>query len=216
RLKEKGKDDTLKLVQDISDIAKFVYVRQKEQLGDGHAILQAKDMVGDEPVAVLFGDDIVDSKIPCIKQMFRVYEKYQDPVIAVFEVPKEEVSYYGVIAGVETEDRVYQIKELVEKPPAGKAPSNLAIVGKYIITPEVFQALENADAGLTDGEIRLIDGFRALLKTRSIYGYKFAGTWYNCGNKLEYLKAVVNFGLRHEEVKEGFEKHLKEIAKKIS
>ncbi|MFH1508557.1 MAG: UTP--glucose-1-phosphate uridylyltransferase GalU [bacterium] len=211
RLKQGGKDDSLKLVKDISDLARFVYVRQKEQLGDGHAVLQAKQLIQNEPVAIIFGDDIIDQPTPYLKEMIEIYEKYKDPVIALGEVPKSEVSNYGVIKGKEIEDNLFQIMKFVEKPKPKDAPSNLVFVGRVIMTPELLKVLENSEAGLKDGEIRMADAFRKLIETRVMYGHKFSGTWYNCGNKLEYLKAVVNYGLRHPEVKDGFKKYLKDI-----
>jgi len=199
RLKEKGKTKVLEQVQSVSKLAKFVYIRQMEPRGDGHAILHAKDLVGDEPVAVLFGDDLVDHDVPCIKQLMNIYEKYRDPVIALNRIPKKNISQYGVIGGKDMGDRTHEITSFVEKPAPEEAPSDLAVIGKYIITPEVFEELEKEPAG-KGGEIRLADAFINLLKRRSIYGYEFEGTRYDCGNKREFLKAQIDFGLRHDEV----------------
>ncbi|MBU1029302.1 UTP--glucose-1-phosphate uridylyltransferase GalU [Patescibacteria group bacterium] len=199
RLKEKGKTKELDEVRAVSNLANFIYIRQKEPRGDGHAILQAKDLIGDEPCAVLFGDDIVDHEKPCIAQLMEVYEKYRDPVIAVQHIPKKDISSYGVIDGKQMNDRTYEVVGFVEKPKPEEAPSDLAVIGKYIITPEVMAALENAPAG-KDGEIRLADAFQSLLGKRSIYAYNFEGTRYDCGNKLQFLIASVDYGLKHAEV----------------
>jgi len=212
RLKEKGKAKQLKQIMDISDMAKFVYIRQKNPLGDGHAILCAKDLIDDdESVAVLFGDDIVDAKKPCLKQMIEVYEKYQDPVIAALEVPKKDIKNYGCIDGKLINDRVYSVNGLVEKPEPAKAPSNLAVIGKYIITPDIMQALETIGKGShNDGEIRLIDGFLRVLKKRNVLAYSFEGQRYDCGDKLGFLKANVAYGLKHPDLKTEFKKFLKQ------
>ncbi|MFH1047923.1 MAG: UTP--glucose-1-phosphate uridylyltransferase GalU [Patescibacteria group bacterium] len=199
RLKEKGKNKELAEVQAISTLANFIYIRQKEPRGDGHAILQAKDIVGDEPCAVLFGDDIVDHDVPCIGQLMKIYEKYRDPVIAVQRIPKQDISGYGVIAGTELGERTHEVTGFVEKPKPEEAPSDLAVIGKYIITPEVFEELEKEPAG-KDNEIRLADAFIALLGKRSVYAYEFEGTRYDCGNKMQFLTAAVDFGLKHSEV----------------
>lgn len=212
RLKQKGKDDELAEIMKISDMASFVYIRQKTPLGDGHAILCAKDLIDDdEPVAVLFGDDLVDSKKSVLKQMIETYEKYKDPVIAIMEVENKDIKNYGCIDGKEMDDRIYNIKSLVEKPDPKDAPTNLAVIGKYIITPDVLEALTTINKGsLDDGEIRLIDGFKKVLKKRSIVGYSFEGKRYDCGDKLGFLKATVAYGLKHPELKKDFLKYLEE------
>ncbi len=217
RLREKGKDRELAEVRHISELASFAYIRQKNPLGDGHAILMAKDFVGDEPCVVLFGDVVVQSEVPCVEQMLRVFDRYQDPVIAVQRVPMKEVSKYGVVAGRQVADRTYEVSELVEKPKPAEAPSDLAIIGRYIITPEVFQALEKAKPSV-GGEIRLIDAFRALKGRRSIYAYDFEGRWYDCGDKLQFLVATVDYGLQHAEVnKDGaFTSFLRNRVKELS
>lgn len=216
RLEEKGKKDLLEKVREVTKLASFVYTRQHEPKGDGHAILQAKDLIGDEAVAVLFGDDLVDHEVPCIKQLMDVYEKYRDPVIAVQHIPKKDISGYGVVDAVETAPRTYEVKGFVEKPKPEEAPSDLAVIGKYIITPEVIEALTTAGASV-GGEIRLADAFISLLGKRSIYAYDFEGTRYDCGNKREFLKAAIDFGLKHEEVNgDGkFAEFIKERAKTL-
>lgn len=214
RLRQKGKDKDLAEVKRISDLASFVYVRQKTPRGDGDAILLAKELIGDEPCVVMYGDDIVDAKVPLSAQLIKLYEKYKDPILAVQKVPKKEISKYGVIKGSKVRARTYEIIDLVEKPKPEKAPSDLAIIGRYIITPEVFEALENAEVS-ADGELRLIDAFRALKERRSIYAYEFEGTRYDCGNKLQFLIAAVDYGLKHKEVNKNgeFTAFLKQRAK---
>ncbi|MFH0854477.1 MAG: UTP--glucose-1-phosphate uridylyltransferase GalU [bacterium] len=211
-LVEKGKHNFLEKIYKISKLAKFVYVRQPEPLGDGHALLCAKNLINNEPCAVLYGDDIVYSKVPCLKQMIEVYEKYKDTIIALEEVEKKDVEKYGIVKiskKQEMEDRIYKIKDIAEKPLIKDAPSNLAIVGKYIITPEVFEILEKIKPDKSK-EIRLADALKKFLRKRNIYGYKFEGVRYDCGSKMGFLKATVEFGLRHEEAGEEFRKFLKE------
>ncbi|OIO33109.1 MAG: UTP--glucose-1-phosphate uridylyltransferase [Candidatus Yonathbacteria bacterium CG_4_10_14_3_um_filter_47_65] len=211
RLNESGKKKQLDEVRAISELCNFFYVRQKQPLGDGHAILQAKDLVGDdEPVAVLFGDDIIDAKRPALRQMMDVYERYDEPVIAVMRVPKGDKEKYGIVEAKRVAERISEISSLVEKPKPNTVKSNLAITGKYIITPEVFQALVHAKPG-KDGEIRLIDAFRALVHTRKLYAYEFEGRRYDCGNKLQFLEATIDYGLRHPEVMSGLKRYLKGI-----
>jgi len=189
-------------------MAKFSFVRQPKPLGDGDALLRARHLIGDEPCAVLFGDDIVDAEKPCIGQLMDVFYKYESPVLALMEVPKEEVSSFGVVGATKVEDRVYAIKELVEKPKMEEAPSNLIIVGKYIITPTVFDALEKVVPG-KDGEIRLADALISMLGKQAFYGYKFEGKRYDCGSKLGFLEATVDYALKHKEVKDAFRDFLK-------
>lgn len=210
-LKKKGKSELLRQVEKIYSLARFYYVRQKAPLGDGHAILQARHLIGpEESVAVLFGDDVVEAKTPVIKQLIDVYEKYRDPVIAVERVDKREVEKYGIIDGAVVENRTYQVRSLVEKPKTAEAPSNLAIIGKYVITPDVLGALSKIKPDKS-GEIRLIDAFRAIVKHRPIYAHEFTGQRFDCGSKLGFLKATVQFGLKHQEVKKDFAKYLKSV-----
>lgn len=211
RLKQSGKNDLLKEIDRISNLANFYYVRQKTPLGDGHAVLQAKDLIGkNEPVAVLFGDVVAQSKVPVLRQLINVYEKYHDPIIAVERVDKKEVSKYGVVDAVKIEERTYRVKGLVEKPKPDEAPSNLAVTGKYIITPDILEALAKIKSG-RNKEIRLIDGFREVVKKRAIYAYEFEGTRYDCGSKIGFLQATVEFGLKHPELKGDFAKYLKQV-----
>jgi len=210
-LEARGKSDLLEQVRAISNIT-VSYVRQGETLGLGHAVLVAKDLVGDEPFAVLLGDDIIDSAVPCMRQMVDVFERKGDPVIAVYKVPRDEIDAYGVIDGVadREDDRVYRIRDLVEKPAAHEAPSDLAIIGRYILTPDVFEALERTprDRG---GEIQLTNGIRALKDRRPLYGYRFEGVRHDAGNKLGFLKATVEFALKREDLGGPFREYLKTL-----
>src|SRR5262245_23642522 len=209
-LEERGKTELLDQVRAISSMINVSYVRQGETLGLGHAVLMAKDLVGDEPFAVMLGDDIIDSAVPCMKQMVEVFDRHQGPVIAVHQVPRSEISAYGVIDGVAEGDsgRVYRIKDLVEKPKAEEAPSDLAIIGRYILTPDIFTALEKTprDAG---GEIQLTNGLRALAQGRTLYGYRFEGVRHDAGNKLGFLKATVEFALKRPDLGDAFRQYLK-------
>ena len=211
-LEERGKTDLLEQVRSISNLINISYVRQGESLGLGHAVLMAKDLVGDEPFAVMLGDDIIDSAVPCMKQMVDVFGRHGGPVIAVQQVPKSEISAYGVIDGVPepNADRVYRIKDLVEKPRAEEAPSDLAIIGRYILTPDVFKELENTprDKG---GEIQLTNGLRQLSRQRSLFGYRFEGRRHDAGNKLGFLKATVEFALKRPDLGGPFREYLKSL-----
>jgi UTP--glucose-1-phosphate uridylyltransferase len=211
-LEERGKTDLLEQVRAISSMITVSYVRQGEQLGLGHAVLVARHLVGDEPFAVMLGDDIIDAEVPCMKQMKEVFERHGGPVIAVQQVPRSEISAYGVIAGetVGGSERVYRVTDLVEKPRADEAPSDLAIIGRYILTPDIFEALEKTprDKG---GEIQLTNGLRSLLETRPLYGYRFDGVRHDAGNKLGFLRATVEFALKREDLGEPFRQYLKSL-----
>lgn len=209
-LERKGKDEQLKEIQRISELASFCYVRQKEPLGLGHAILVARALVGNEPFAVLLGDDIIDAEVPCLRQMISAFDKYRSSIIAVQQVPREETSSYGIIDHKPVEDSVYRIEDLVEKPTPDTAPSDLAIIGRYILTPEIFDALEQTlpDEG---GEIQLTNGLRILLRTQAIYGLAFRGRRYDAGSKLGFLKATVQFALKRPDLAPGFRSYLKTL-----
>jgi len=209
-LEERGKADLLGSVREISDLIPVSYVRQKSALGLGHAILQAKDLVGREPFAVMLGDDIVDSSEPCIGQMMRLYARRGNPVIAIQEVPPSETRRYGIVAGEPDGDRVVRITGMVEKPPPEKAPSNLAIIGRYLLPPEIFEILEStrSDAG---GEIQLTTALATLLERRPIDGYLFEGKRYDAGDKLGFLKATVEFALKREDLGGPFREYLKTL-----
>lgn len=206
-LEQRGDKDLLMIVKKISDMANVAYVRQKEALGLGHAILMAQELIGNEPFACILGDDIIDSEQPCIGQLLDVFREKEGPVIAIEEVDPSAVSSYGVIAGKQISDHLYQITDMVEKPSREEAPSNLAIIGRYVLTPDLFESLQEV-APDRKGEIQLTNGLRSLLKKRPIYGYKFKGTRYDAGNKLGFLKATVEFALKRNDLGEAFKKYL--------
>jgi len=210
-LKHHEKYDFLKLVEDISDLAHIYYTRQKEPKGLGHAILCAEAFVGNEPFAVMLGDDVVDSSIPCLKQIIDIYNKFQASIIGVQEVPIEDSNKYGIINGVQIENNVYSVKDLIEKPEIDKAPSNVAILGRYIITPKIFEILEYTKPG-KNGEIQLTDALIKLIELEPIYAYRFSGERYDLGDKMGFLKANVDFALKNKDLSEGFLSYLKQVA----
>lgn len=213
RLEQKNKLKELEQIKAIGKLAKFAFVRQNKPLGDGHAVLCAIPFIDlDEPVAVLFGDDIIDGKKPALKQLLEVYEEYHDPVIALQKVPKKQVSSYGVIGGKAVRKNVWEVREFVEKPLVEEAPSDLIVIGRYVLTPEIIALLPTVRAG-KDGEIRLADAFAAYLKKdRALYGCVFEGTRYDCGNKLGFLKAQVELGLKHPEIGKDVKKYLRSLS----
>lgn len=214
RLEQKKKLKELEEISAIGRLAKFSFVRQAKPLGDGHAVLSALPFVDQhEPVAVLFGDDIFDAKVPGLKQMIDVYEKYNDPVIGLVEVPKKDVHKYGVVGGKDLGKFVTEINQFVEKPQPKEAPSNLIAVGHYILTPEIMQLLRDVKPG-KDGEIRLADAFIAHLKHgKAIYGRTMQGKRYDCGNKLGLIQAAIEFGLKHPDIKKELKAYLKNVIK---
>ena len=207
-LYEKGKDMELHQVREIAEMANIFFVRQKEALGLGHAILCAKEFIGDEPFAVLLGDDIIDSQQPCLAQLLEAYESYRSPVLALEQVPMENISSYGCVRANHLKNRVYEVLDLVEKPPVAEAPSDLAIIGRYILTPGIFPILENQEPG-KGGEIQLTDAIRTLSRQEPIYGCKFDGVRHDCGDKLGFLKATVDMALKREEFNGDFEAFLR-------
>ncbi len=209
-LKAKGKHKLLSEVQRIANLVTFCYIRQKKALGLGHAVLTAKRIVGNEPFAVLLGDDIIDAQIPVLKQMLDVYRRYPATILAIQKVPKSQTGQYGIIDARKIEDGVYLVKDLVEKPSPAKAPSNLAIIGRYILMPEIFSALEHTRPGKGD-EIQLTDGLRLLMKKQPIYAYEIKGVRYDAGDKLGFLKATVEFGLKNREFGDDFRNYLKKL-----
>jgi len=209
-LKERGKEKMLSQVREISELAEIAYIRQKQALGVGHAVYLAKNLVGREPFAVLFADDIIYSEVPCTRQLVEVFEEVQGAVIAIQEVPEDEVEKYGIIAGKELSPGLYQVEDLVEKPPPSKAPSNLAIVGRYILTPEIFDELAHIEVDHT-GELQLTTGLRLLLKKQRIYAYRFQGIRYDAGNKVGFLKATVEYALRRTDLGKEFRDYLKSL-----
>ena len=199
-LVEKRKHDLLEEVRKVSNLAKFIYVRQPQPLGDGHAILCAKEVIGNEPFAVLFGDDLVDSETPAIQQLMNVYEKTESCVIGLEKIPLEDSNKYGMVVPKSQNGREIEIKSLVEKPDPKDAPSDLGIIGKYVCTPEIFAELEKAESATRDGEIRLIDGFRSLINKQPIYGYELEGPRYDCGTKIGLIKATLNWALKRPDL----------------
>ena len=213
-LEQKGKTAMLEMVQDISNMVNIHYIRQKEPKGLGHAIHCAKSFIGNEPFAVLLGDDIVDAETPCLKQMIDAYDEYKTTVLGVQEVARENVDKYGILDVKHIEDRVYKVKDMVEKPSIEEAPSNIAILGRYIITPEIFNILENQAPG-KGGEIQLTDALQTLATKEAIYAYNFEGRRYDVGDKLGFLEATVDFALKRPELRDDFIEFLKTKSDKI-
>ncbi len=212
---KKGKKEILEMVRDISNMVNIHYIRQKEPKGLGHAIYCAKTFVGDEPFAVMLGDDIVDNDVPCLKQLIDCYEEYRTTILGVQTVAPEDVNKYGIVNGIHIEDKVYKVKDLVEKPEPGKPPSNVAILGRYIITPEIFEILENQAPG-KGGEIQLTDALKTLSKKEAMYAYEFEGRRYDVGDKLGFLEATVDFALKKPELKDSFMDYLKKVCKETT
>lgn len=200
-LEKSGKTELLELVRNISDMVNIIYVRQKEAKGLGHAVLTARHFVGNEPFAVLLGDDVVESKIPCLKQMIDVYNEYRTSILGVQKVAREDVSKYGIAACMAIDERVYKVKDLVEKPKLEDAPSDIAILGRYILTPDIFDYLETQDTG-AGGEIQLTDALRRQAADTAMYAYDFIGKRYDVGSKIGFLQANIEFALRNPELKD--------------
>ena len=209
-LREKGKEELFELVRGISDIARISYTRQKQALGLGHAIYQAKDFAAGEPFAALLPDDVMDCEKPALRQMMDVFEKYNAPVIATMQVEGEAISRFGVIDAEEVEPGVYRIKDMVEKPKFEDAPSDLAIVGRYIFTPDIFGAIEQTKPG-AGGEIQITDAMRNLLKTRPFYAVKLEGVRHDAGDKLGFLIATVELALKRDDLGTDFREYLKSL-----
>lgn len=202
-LRKKGSDGLLSIVQGVTDMADFFYVRQNMPLGLGHAVLRAKDIVGEEPFAVVLADDVIDSKAPVLGQMMDVRERYgADAVLAIQRVPKEQVSRYGIIRGKELAPGIHAVLDMVEKPDPARAPSDLAVIGRYLLPPSIFPILEDTGAG-TGGEIQLTDGIRSLLGAARVIACEFEGTRYDAGDKLGFLMANITFALRDPEIGPG-------------
>jgi UTP--glucose-1-phosphate uridylyltransferase len=209
-LSRKGRNDLLDVVRQISELVRIYYVRQKEPLGLGHAVLAAKDLVGDEPFAVLLGDDILSNGTPALKQMIAVYDRHRCPVVCVKRVPKDEVSRYGVIKGRRLDENLFHLMDLVEKPGVGEAPSDLALIGRYILTPDIFPILE-ATVPDRSGEIQLTNALKTLLKRKKqiMYAMEFQGRWHDAGTILGFLKTTVAFALERPDVAPGFREYLR-------
>ncbi|MHB8846741.1 MAG: UTP--glucose-1-phosphate uridylyltransferase GalU [Nitrospirota bacterium] len=209
-LKAKGKHKILSEVQRIAELVTFCYIRQKKALGLGHAVLTAKRVVGGDPFAVLLGDDIIDAETPVLRQMMNVYQRYPGTILAIQKVPRQQTRNYGIIDAKKIEDGVYLVKDLVEKPSPDEAPSNLAIIGRYILAPEIFAALEQTKPG-KGGEIQLTDGLRLLMEKQPIYAFEFQGKRHDAGDKLGFLKATVEFGLKNAEFGSEFRSYLQKL-----
>ncbi len=212
-LEERGKSDLLSLVRAVSEMVHIVYVRQKEALGLGHAILVARDLMNNEPFAVLLGDDVIVADVPCIRQMMDIYDRYQTSVVALMEVPVEETGRYGIIKGralPEGDGKLFEIQDMIEKPKVKEAPSNLAIIGRYILTPTIFETLEETGKG-SGGEIQLTDGLKRLLGRERILAYKFRGKRHDAGDKLGFLQATVEFALKNAELGPAFRSYLQSL-----
>ena len=213
-LEEKGEIEKLRQVRHISDLAQVAYVRQKEQLGLGHAVLMAKDLIGHEPFAVLLPDDVIVSDRPCIGQLINAYHQHHGSVVALAEVPREETSRYGIIAGEPVEgpdgDRTYRISQLVEKPEPDDAPSNLGVIGRYVLTPKIFEKLEQTQRG-AGGEIQLTDAIQALMDEQSVFGYAFEGQRYDAGTTMGWLQASVELALARPDIGTEFRDYLRTL-----
>ena len=209
-LRQRGKDEILEQARAVSELARISYVRQREALGLGHAILQARDFVEDEPFAVMLADDIVDAETPALKQMLKVYEEFDAPVLGTMQVAGEAISRFGVIDAEEVSDGVFKIKDMIEKPPFAEAPSDLAIIGRYILTPDIFDEIERTGVG-AGGEIQITDAMRSLLKKRPFYAVRFEGTRHDAGDKLGFLIATVEFALKRPDLAPQFVEYLRTL-----
>jgi UTP--glucose-1-phosphate uridylyltransferase len=212
-LEERGKPELLSRVRAVSEMVHLAYVRQKQALGLGHAILLSRDLMNNEPFAVLLGDDVIVSEIPCIGQMIDIYNRYETSVVAIMEVPASETRRYGIIKGRAlpgTDERLFEIIDMVEKPRVEEAPSNLAIIGRYILTPAIFEMLQETGKG-SGGEIQLTDGLRRLLAQEKVLAYRFQGKRHDTGDKLGFLQATVEFALANDELGPAFRAYLKAL-----
>jgi UTP--glucose-1-phosphate uridylyltransferase len=210
-LKEKGKQEMFELARKVSEITKIYYTRQKQALGLGHAIYQAKDFAENEPFAVLLADDVVDAEKPALLQMIEAFEKYQAPIIATMQVEGEAISRFGVIDAEEVEPNIFKIKDMVEKPKFADAPSDLAIIGRYILTPDIFEAIERTEKG-AGGEIQITDAMRLMLNEgKDFYAVKLQGNRHDAGDKLGFLIATVEFALKRKDLAPEFKKYLQSL-----
>lgn len=211
-LEEKNQQQLLKQVKEISNIANIHYIRQKEPNGLGHAVLAAKSFIGKEPFAVLLGDDIVVSKKPCLAQMIEIFDRYEKSILGVQRVEAKDINKYGIIDGDLISDRLYRVKDMIEKPNQSEAPSNIAILGRYILTSEVFSYLENQEKG-AGGEVQLTDALRRFSANEDMYAYDFIGKRYDMGSKQGYLQATVEFALGRDDLREEFLEYLKKLSR---
>jgi UTP--glucose-1-phosphate uridylyltransferase len=209
-LEERGQREMVETLRRISKMTEVVSVRQKRPLGLGHAILCARDLVGEEPFAVLLSDDLIDAAVPCLQQLLKVFAEKDDSVIALRRVPEQEVQRYGIVDGKALSQRLYEVKEMVEKPRPSEAPSQLAIIGRYILRPEIFSILENIAPG-RGGEIQLTDGISQLARQKKVYGYEFEGNHYDIGDKMGFVRATVAYALKRVELKEQVKSYLRSL-----
>jgi len=209
-LEKTGKIDVIESLERIEKMANFYFVRQDKPLGDGHAILCAKELVRNEPFAVLFGDDFYDSEVPALVQMIKKFEQLQSPMIASLKIPMSECNKYGMMAGEKIDEDLLKISKLIEKPEIGKSPSDMAVIGKYIVTPDLLKVLENVRKS-ENQEVKLIDAMSKYCETNPVYGIQIQGTRFDTGDKLGYLKAVVHFALKNPELKDSFKQHLRDL-----
>ena len=207
-LADRGQQEMVKMLRAIAEMTEVVSVRQKKPLGLGHAVLCARDLVGNEPFAVMLADDLIDSPTPCIRQLLDIFQTNNESVVALMEVPQTEVHQYGVIKGNLIEERLYQVEAMVEKPPAKEAPSRMAIIGRYVLRPEIFPILQNLPAG-KGGEIQLTDGLAQLVRERKVYGCEFVGDRYDIGDKFGFVRATVAYALKRPDLKEKVREYLK-------
>ncbi len=214
-LAQKGKLDLLNEVRQISNLIEVVSVRQKRPLGLGHAVHVTKQVVGDQPFVVCLGDDLVEAEEPCVYQMLRIFEKYQEAVVAVQEVEEREVERYGIVEGHEVEPGVYEVKRLIEKPKPGSTKSRLAVIGRYILRPEIYDCLSRTLPGI-GGEIQLTDALDTLRKERGLFAYKFKGRRFDAGDKLGFLQATIHYALNHPELGAPFRQYIKQLVKKLN
>ena len=207
-LSQRNKNELLEMVQEISSLADIHYIRQKEPKGLGDAILTAEKHIGDEPFAVLLGDDIITNNKPCTKQLIEKFQYLRQSVLAVEEVPSEKVSSYGIISGNLIDDSLYSLEEIIEKPTISEAPSNIGTIGRYVFTPDIFDCIKKIDIG-HGGEVQLTDAIRLLNKTQQVYAYRFTGNRYDTGDKLGYVKAIIDFAVKNEDMEEKIKEHIK-------
>lgn len=210
-LSDRGQSEMVKMLRRIAEMTEVVSVRQKKPLGLGHAVLCARDLVGNEPFAVLLADDLIDSDTPCVRQLLNIFEETQESVVALMEVAESEVQQYGVIKGTEIKKRLYQVEATVEKPAAKDAPSRMAIIGRYVLRPEIFPILQQLPSG-KGGELQLTDGLSQLLHERKVYGCEFLGDRYDIGDKFGFVRATVAYALKRPDLKDKVLEYLKAIA----
>ncbi len=210
-LKNSDKESLFEMVKDISSFADIHYIRQKEPRGLGDAILRAEKHIGNEPFAVLLGDDIIKDKMPCILQLADKFKKYNSPIIAVEEIPRERVNSYGIIEGTKVDEDLYLVKDIIEKPDIDKAPSNIGTVGRYILTPEIFECLRKTMPGI-GGEIQLTDAIKILMDSQDLYAYVFSGQRYDAGDKAGYLRAIIDFAMENESLRSDILNYLKSLS----